>query len=168
MTDTKPTPTASPLTDLAAKIKAEHQEVVTATNGIVLHAIRAGELLLTAKQSVTEHGEWLKWLKIYCEFEERTAQRYMRLAKNKEELKALSNPTRLSDLSLSKAYRLLVGEPSKRKGGGNDSDRYDKWQEKLIESLKKLDAATAEAAAVKTIQQITEIVSTKTGTRWKP
>jgi len=168
MTETKPQ--TALLSDLAAKIKAAHNEVVNATRGVVGHAVACGEHLHRAKNSFAEHGEWLSWLKVHCELEVRTAQRYMRLAKNKDKLEAFSKTSGLTDLNLTKAYQLLAnGEPVRRDDdGSNANDSYGKAQKSLLERLKKLDASTAEAAATETIRQITEVVATKTGSRWRP
>ena len=108
MTDAK-TAQSAVLTDLAAKIKAEHQEVVKATQGVVVHAIAAGEYLFRAKTSLVEHGEWLTWLKVHCELDVRTAQRYMRLAKNKDKPAAFSKNVRLDGFEFVKSLS-VIGE----------------------------------------------------------
>jgi Protein of unknown function (DUF3102) len=68
------------LIGLAARIRAEHKAASKALKASVVHAIKAGELLLEAKRTVA-HGEWLGWLQANCEIPERTAQAYMRLAR---------------------------------------------------------------------------------------
>jgi hypothetical protein len=45
------------------------------------HAMAAGDLLLEAKLRL-KHGEWLPWLAEHRSMSERTAQRYMRLARD--------------------------------------------------------------------------------------
>lgn len=89
------------LPDLAARIKAEHE----ATESSVQHAIRAGELLLEAKVLV-KHGEWLPWLKQHCSISERTAQLYMRCAKQKDVI--VANTQDVADLTLNEAAALLM------------------------------------------------------------
>ena len=54
-----------------------------------------GDRLIEAKGMLT-HGEWLSWLEDRVEFTERTAQRFMRLARE------WRNPTVLSDLGATK------------------------------------------------------------------
>jgi hypothetical protein len=93
------------LTVLAESIKAEHDAVSVALCQSVAHAMNAGDLLLEAKDQL-KHGDWLLWLREKCSLRERTAQRYMRLAKNRATIEA--NPTRLSDLSLDGALALLT------------------------------------------------------------
>jgi nucleotide-binding universal stress UspA family protein len=92
------------LTDLAARIRAEHDAVGEALRNSVQHAIAAGELLIEAKNQI-EHGQWLPWLRDHCGVSERSAQRYIRLARNKVQL---ANTTCVSDLSLNGALALLT------------------------------------------------------------
>jgi hypothetical protein len=72
------------LTDLAHRIKTEHEAVSTALKESVRHAIAAGEMLIEAKRHPQlKHGDWLPWLRDHCGIQDRTAQRYMRIARNK-------------------------------------------------------------------------------------
>jgi hypothetical protein len=54
------------LTDLAQRIKAEHEAVGVALKDSVRHAIAAGEMLIEAKAQLDQHGAWLPWLKEHC------------------------------------------------------------------------------------------------------
>lgn len=63
--------------------------------------LTVGQRLIEAK-AVLSHGEWLPWLGERAEFSERTANRFMRLARE------WSNPTALSDLGATKALTLLA------------------------------------------------------------
>jgi hypothetical protein len=94
------------LADLAARIKQEHQAVSIALKDSVRHAIAAGELLIEAKKQVP-HGGWLPWLSKHCTMSERTAQLYMRCAKNRA---AIEEQIRngIADLSLNEAAAMLV------------------------------------------------------------
>jgi hypothetical protein len=91
------------LADLAARIRAEHEATGAALKRGLAHAIAAGDLLLEAKAKL-KHGKWLPWLET-CGISERTAQRYMRLARNRSAIEA--NPTPMSDLDISGALALL-------------------------------------------------------------
>lgn len=94
------------LADLAARIKAEHEATSTALKSSITHGIAAGELLVEAKAKVP-HGQWLPWLKDNCEISERTAQLYMRLAKNRGSIEdQIRNG--IADLSLNEAAALLM------------------------------------------------------------
>ena len=70
------------LTDLAARIRAEHDAAGDAIKRGVEHAIAAGALLIEAKAQL-RHGQWSPWLKQHCGLSERSAQRYMRIARHK-------------------------------------------------------------------------------------
>lgn len=68
------------LTTLANGIRQKHQAALDAAANAVTLAREAGELLIEAKAQV-EHGQWSDWLKANVQFSERTAQGYMRLAR---------------------------------------------------------------------------------------
>jgi hypothetical protein len=67
------------LTDLAARIKAEHEACTLAIKRGLQHAVACGRLLIEAKD-LLDHGQWLPWLRDHCQVPERSAQRYMDLA----------------------------------------------------------------------------------------
>jgi hypothetical protein len=92
------------LDNLAREVRAAHTAVGHAARNVLEHAIIAGEALIKAQDQL-EHGQWLPWLKQHCDLSERHAQRYMTLATHRLDLEA--NPTRVSDLSLRGALRLL-------------------------------------------------------------
>jgi hypothetical protein len=93
------------LPDLAARIRAEHEATSSALKSSVGHAIAAGELLLEAKE-LLKHGQWLPWLAEHCAISERTAQLYMRCAKNRAAIEA--NTQRVADLTINEAAALLM------------------------------------------------------------
>jgi hypothetical protein len=94
------------LDELANEINAEHAKAEAAARSAVDHALRAGELLIEAKGQC-QHGEWGAWIQEHCEFSERTAQVYMRVAR---ELPKLDDPKaqRVADLPLRDVSRLLA------------------------------------------------------------
>jgi hypothetical protein len=92
------------LKELAQGIREAHDRCEEAANSMLQYAIQAGELLLEVKETAG-HGNWLHWVKKNCRFEERTAQRYMKLARNREILEA--NPPCMTDLSLNAAEEWL-------------------------------------------------------------
>jgi hypothetical protein len=69
------------LAELAGLIKSAHSDALQAAKRTADRALEAGHLLLEAKVSVG-HGRWSGWLQENIGFSERTAQRYMRLAKS--------------------------------------------------------------------------------------
>jgi hypothetical protein len=104
MSDINTLAASNSLTDLAARIKTWHTAVAAALKDSVRHGIAAGELLLEAKAQL-KHGEWLPWLRDHVEISERTAQLYMRLAKNRAEIESA---TAVADLTLNEATAMLV------------------------------------------------------------
>jgi hypothetical protein len=101
------------LPDLASRIRAEHEAVSAALSESVRHAIAAGELLIEAKEKL-QHGQWLPWLKDRCTISERTAQLYMRVARNRAEIEAQMR-NGVADLSLNEAAALLMLSSDVRK-----------------------------------------------------
>ena len=126
----------APLTDpeLAARIRAEHAAVADALKDSLRHAITAGELLIVAKAQVP-HGQWLSWLREHCAISERTAQLYMRVAKNRAEIEANISEG-AADLTLSEAAAMLALSSDVRR-----LFRFVRSSERLLESfVKELEA----------------------------
>jgi hypothetical protein len=93
------------LTDLAARIKAEHEAIKVSLRESVQHAFAAGELLIEAKKQL-KHGQWLPWLRDRCTISERTAQLYMRCAKSRAEIE--KSAMGVADLTLTEAAAMLM------------------------------------------------------------
>ena len=90
---------------LAAEITKLHKEALRLHAGALAKAMEAGERLLEAKAAVP-HGTWAQWLKTNCpELSARTAQLYMRLAKNAERLK---NRNDVAETSVRRAIAYLT------------------------------------------------------------
>ena len=77
------TPPPSSLARLTDEIAAHHRAVEGALRDAVLHAIEAGVRLLAVKEQLG-HGEWLPWVRDHFRASERTAQLYMRFARQRE------------------------------------------------------------------------------------
>jgi len=101
-----PTEGSNSLADLAARIRAEHEATAEALRDSVAHAMVAGDLLIEAKAQVP-HGQWLPWLAEHCAISERTAQLYMRTAKNRTTIEEQIR-NGVADLSLNEAAALLM------------------------------------------------------------
>ena len=93
------------LDSLARDINAEHCRVLDHASKAIEHARRAGEWLLKAKAQV-KHGEWLPWLQANVPFSHRTAQGYIRVAKNFPKLEGKANA--VAHLSLRGALKALA------------------------------------------------------------
>jgi hypothetical protein len=82
-------PSQAPLTQLADQINAKHVEAETALRAGLERAREAGLLLIAAKAQLA-HGAWLPWLKANVRFSKRTAQAYVRIAREWDRLAAKS------------------------------------------------------------------------------
>ena len=128
---------------MAPPPQARSIEVIT---GEILDAKRTGgEAILTIGRCLIEakellpHGEWKAWLEDSVEFSERSAQRFMRLARE------WSNPTTLSDLGASKALMLLALPESERDSFVQDHNVIDMSARQLEQAIKERDEAKAAA-----------------------
>ena len=129
-------------------------EVIT---GEILDAKRAGgEAILTIGRCLIEakdmlsHGEWRSWLEEQVEFSERSAQRFMRLARE------WSNPTTLSDLGASKALALLALPPEEREQFMEDHKVIDMSARQLEAAIRERDDAKAAAEQAAADQRTAE------------
>jgi predicted transcriptional regulator len=89
------------LDELAAQIDLAHRGFTESATAAVEHAIRAGELLLEARD-VVPYGEWTVWLAHNVEVTAQHAQTYMRVARNAELVRRENPP------SLKAANKLLT------------------------------------------------------------
>lgn len=124
---------------------AEERDIETIT-GEILDAKRAGgEAVLTIGRCLIEakdrlsHGEWRSWLEERVEVSERSAQRFMRLARE------WSNPTALSDLGATKALTLLALPPEEREQFMEENNVIDMSARQLEQAIKERDEARAAA-----------------------
>lgn len=90
------------LVTLAGRANQAHRDCELSYGSALAFAFDAGTALLQAKANVG-HGEWLPWLAENIEFDERVAQRYMRLAEHREVLKAKG----ASDLGIEAALKQI-------------------------------------------------------------
>src|SRR3989442_10571671 len=72
---------AQDLGSLAARANAEHEAAFGRLKDALEHARRAGEALIQAK-TLCKHGEFLQWIEANCHFSRRSAQLYMRVARD--------------------------------------------------------------------------------------
>lgn len=89
------------------------------------------------------HGEWLPWLSDQVEFSERTAQKFMRLARE------WSNPSTLADLGASKALMLLALPEGEREQFVEDHNVIDMSARQLEQAIRDRDEARQAAEAAK-------------------
>jgi hypothetical protein len=108
------------LTDLASRIRAEHDATAASLKRGAEHAMAAGQLLIAAKKQL-KHGAWLPWLRDHCVMPERTARLYMRLAGNRELIETqIGN---VADFSVRGAIA-LISAPATEKYAGVVSEEW--------------------------------------------
>ena len=118
------------------------ERTIEAITGEILDAKRAGgEAILTIGRCLIEakdmlrHGEWLPWLNEQVELSERTAQKFMKLARE------WSNPNTLADLGASKALMLLALPEGERDAFLEDHKVIDMSARQLEQAIKERDEA---------------------------
>ena len=126
------------LNDLAVKINAEHKRAEQSAKNAIAHALKAGELLIAAKSKV-EHGEWLPWLEQHCTVSERTAQAYMRIAKEWPKLDA-PKAQRVADLSFRETLKALAAPSKPASNLGRVKERITQQAEKIEDPAERLEA----------------------------
>ena len=134
--------------------------------GEILDAKRAGgEAILTIGQRLAEakamldHGEWLPWLTERVEFSERSAQNFMRLARE------WSNPQTLADLGASKALTLLALPEEERDEfiasvhvvDGEEKTAAEMSARELAQAIRDRDAARLDAEKAAADQRAAEL-----------
>ena len=122
------------------------QRTIDVITGEILDAQRrGGEAILTIGRCLNEakdmlsHGEWLPWLNEQVGYSERTAQNFMRLARE------FSNPQAIADLGATKALKLLALPADEREQFVADHNAIDMTTRQLEQAIKDRDEARKEA-----------------------
>ena len=101
------------LQPLAARINAAHDNACASVRAGLDYARQAGDALIEVKQRLT-HGAFLPWVAEHTNLGARTAQGYMRLAREWPRLVASEDAQRVADLPLRAALALLAERPAAR------------------------------------------------------
>lgn len=99
-----------------------------------------GQRLIEAK-AMLSHGEWLPWLEERVEFSERTAQKFMKIARE------FSNPSAVADLGARKALTLLALPPEERDSFMAENNVVDMTSRELEKAIRERDEARKAAEA---------------------
>ena len=139
---------------MAPPDEARSIEVITRD---ILDAQRTGgEGILTIGRSLIEakdrlpRGEWLPWLSDQVGYSERTAQNFMRLARE------FSNPQALADLGATKALALLALPPDEREQFVAENNVVNMTSRQLEQAIKERDEARAAAERAAAEQRTAE------------
>jgi hypothetical protein len=152
-------PAALTLPELADRINHEHKQLKDCVIRGARHAVEAGKQLWEAKRKAGR-GNWLDWLAENCEFSERTAQLYMKLA---DSLPQVANPQRIADLSLNGAIEMLEGLKSPTEQPIPTGRRLNKRTDKVAEAIKTAPLAILERAWAEAEEQERNIFRQKIG-----
>lgn len=149
-------------------IKEITEEIIyirnAAQNMALMYACEIGRRLTEAK-AMLNHGEWLPWLEEKVLFSQRTAQRLMRLySEYGNRVSELgTNPSTLSDLSVSNALSLLAVPEEERESFAEEHNAAalsNSELEKLIkerdEAIKRAEEAETAKAEVEALMEETE------------
>lgn len=105
--------------DLATAINDEHRKCDEAVSTALDHAMRAGDLLIKAKAEIG-HGDWQAWVEENFEGSMRRAQEYMRLAKNREAIKA-EKARSSAPLGIDRALRAIAAPKQKNSSEASEA-----------------------------------------------
>lgn len=135
---------------------AEGRTIEVITGDILEAQRKGGEAVLTIGKCLIEakdmlpHGEWLPWLAEKVGYSEKTAQNFMRLARE------FSNPQAIADLGATKALKLLALPPDEREKFVADHNVIDMTTRQLEQAIKERDEAKAAAEQAAADQRTAE------------
>ena len=135
---------------------AEGRTIEVITGDILEAQRKGGEAVLTIGKCLIEakdmlpHGEWLPWLAEKVGYSEKTAQNFMRLARE------FSNPQAIADLGATKALKLLALPPDEREKFVADHNVIDMTTRQLEQAIKERDEARAAAERAAADQRTAE------------
>lgn len=124
--------------------------------------LEIGARLIEAKRQLG-HGEWIAWLRDKVDFSERSAQNFMRLAKE------YRNPQTVADLGASKALVLLTLPESEREGflseshtvNGAEKSVSEMSKRELEQAIRERDEARLAAETAQAERRAAETARTK-------
>ena len=117
------------LSTIAVEIRREVEAAEASYQDALGHALRVGELLIEAKGEV-QHGQWLPWLEANFPGSIRSAQCYMRLARNRDEYATVAH------LGIKGALKELAAGDADRASGseshGDSDEQIDQEARRLV------------------------------------
>ena len=136
-------------TETARDIEAVTGEIIHLKQELARNIVDIGLRLIEAK-SMLPHGEWLPWLEERVCFSEKSAQNYMRVARE------FPNPQLVADLGVRKALALLELPPSEREGFAEENNIIDMTSRELEKAIRERDEARMAAEAAQANARVAE------------
>jgi len=130
----------------ADRLRSLHGEIITAMRATLDLAIEAGAILHEVKAALP-HGEFTSWVETNAGFSIRTAQRYMKIHENREELKN-DSVSLLTD-----AHKMLTAPKDEIRINGLSLDDIV-WAADFDEMRKRVAALGAEWETLKDSQDV--------------
>lgn len=149
------------LSDLAEGINTEHRQVERAARYGLAHGIRAGQLLLEAKE-LAGHGNFVRWVKGNCDFSMRTAQEYMQVAT----FPCVANTRQSALLTIRAALREVKGKaripPALYEDGSVERNELDAIADAIGRSAQELTSIAARMSQARppSLRQFPRFIST--------
>lgn len=121
-------------------IEAVTCEILHLKQELARNIVDIGLRLIEAKEMLP-HGEWLPWLKENVCFTDRTAEKYMLIARE------FPNSNLVADLGVRKALALLELPPSERESFAEENNVIDMTSRELEKAIRERDEARRAAEA---------------------
>lgn len=116
-------------------------QIITYKQVAATSILEIGRLLIQAKEQLP-HGEWGSWLRDRVEFSERSANNFMRVARE-----YASNPQLVADLGIRKAIALLDVPEEEREAFAAETNAAQLTTRQLEEAIRDRDQAREDLAA---------------------
>lgn len=116
-------------------------QIITYKQVAATSILEIGRLLIQAKEQLP-HGEWGSWLRDRVEFSERSANNFMRVARE-----YASNPQLVADLGIRKAIALLDVPEEERAAFAEENNAAQLTARQLKEAIRERDQAREDLAA---------------------
>lgn len=123
-----------------ANIEQITTQIITYKQVAATSILEIGRLLIQAKEQLP-HGEWGSWLRDRVEFSERSANNFMRVARE-----YASNPQLVADLGIRKAIALLDVPEEERQAFANENNAAQLTARQLEEAIRDRDQAREDLA----------------------
>jgi hypothetical protein len=146
--------------ELAKGIRDKAFSMLNNYSRSIKDAIEIGVMLIAAKERVG-HGNFEAWVVEHCQTSYRSARRYMKMAREREEIEEQMK-VKMANLAKLNPPALLTDQRNGNGGGSekNASDKYDAAEKKLVERLQDLKLDQVDAAIKATTDELKKTAAT--------